>query len=185
MHQGGFGEASYRHGRHAKVKTKHGDAWHKLLGKFLSLFKHGGKPLILWATSKEKTRAKEIFDSIQIDRIDPSVSFGHSHTCLGGEHVSGRSRCTGLGRGSSHSRTKSPSSRLEAWYLARSTSWWLGKRVGLSKSLREDGRRRAGGWQSQNSITKQRGTIGLPLSPPLTGGWNWSKGGVLSAFVLL
>eukprot|EP00963_Diacronema_lutheri_P002880 scaffold223_cov396-Pavlova_lutheri.AAC.1 len=78
-----------------------------------------------------------------------SVSFGHSHTCLGGERVSGRNRCTGLGRGSSHSRTKSPSSRLEAWCLARSTSWWLGKRVGLSKSSREDGRRRAGGWQSQ------------------------------------
>jgi len=33
-------------------------------------------------------------------------------------------------------------------------------------------------------MTKQRGTIGLSLSPPLTGGWNRSKGGVLAAFVV-
>ena len=85
-----------------------------------------------------------------------SVSIGSSHTCLGGERVDGRSRCTSLGRESSHSRTRSFFCRLEAWCLARSTSWWLGKRVDLSKSSREDGRRRAGGRQSQKVYHKAK-----------------------------
>ena len=87
-----------------------------------------------------------------------------------------RKRCTGLGRGSSHSRTRSFFCRLEAWCQARSTSKWLDKRVGLSKSSREDGRRRACGMQSQKSIAKQRGIIRLPLLPPLTRCWNGSEG---------
>ena len=38
--------------------------------------------------------------------------------------------------------------------------------------------------QVEEVYHKQRGTIGLPLSPPLTGGWNWSFQGVSAAHVL-
>lgn len=65
---------------------------------------------------------------------------------------------------------------LEAWYQARSTSWWMGKRIGLTESSREDGRRRACGMQSQKVHRKAKRDDRFTSLTRLTRCWNGSEG---------